>query len=135
MIKIYPQADTREKILETATECFCNKGIHISVDEIVAKTGFTKMTLYKHFPSKDHLILEVLERMETKWWQSFETLLKQRNSSPLKQLLAIFDMIPQHFCQQNDLGIPCNNANVQIADSLYPINLVTANFRKHLYNY
>lgn len=52
----------RERILETAAELFYERGFHaVGVDLIIQRAGVAKTTLYRHFPSKDHLIVAWLE--------------------------------------------------------------------------
>lgn len=60
--------DTRERILRTAYELFTQEGFTaVGVDRIVAEAGVAKTSLYRHFHSKDDLIVAVLERHEELW--------------------------------------------------------------------
>lgn len=60
----------RERILETAERLFYRDGFHaVGVDTVVAEAGVAKMSLYRHFPSKDHLIAAYLERSNEKFWE------------------------------------------------------------------
>ncbi|NJN36217.1 MAG: helix-turn-helix transcriptional regulator [Nitrospiraceae bacterium] len=53
----------REKILETAAALFYAHGFRaIGVDTIVEQSGVAKMSLYRHFPSKDDLIAAYLAK-------------------------------------------------------------------------
>ena len=55
--------ETRERILEAALECFARDGYDASgVAEICRRAGVTKGGFYYHFPSKQALFLELLER-------------------------------------------------------------------------
>ncbi|MGL4609586.1 MAG: TetR/AcrR family transcriptional regulator, partial [Trueperaceae bacterium] len=57
------KSTAREQILETATRLFYQQGFRaVGIDTIIAESGVAKMTLYKHFPSKDDLIVAYLER-------------------------------------------------------------------------
>ena len=48
----------RDQLLDTALALFCRDGFHgTGVDRILAESGVAKATLYKHFRSKDELIL------------------------------------------------------------------------------
>ncbi len=53
----------RERIIEAAAELFYSRGIRaVSAEKIIARVGITKVTFYRHFPSKDDLIVAYLER-------------------------------------------------------------------------
>src|SRR4051794_313016 len=55
----------RERILETADRLFYNEGIHaVGIQRVVAEAAVTRVTLYRHFPSKDDLISAYLSRRE-----------------------------------------------------------------------
>ena len=58
----YLETNTREKVLETATDLFAEKGYAAtSVREIVAKVGVSKPVLYYYFQSKEGLFYAILE--------------------------------------------------------------------------
>ena len=60
--------EARERILETAYELFSPQGIRaVGIDSIVEASGVAGMTLYRHFASKDALVLAFLERREERW--------------------------------------------------------------------
>jgi AcrR family transcriptional regulator len=92
-------SDVRERILDTAYELFSRRGIRgVGVDEVISRAGVAKATLYRHFPSKDQLVLAFLERREERWtlgWVEAEA--RRRSSTPEQQLLAIFDLFDEWF--------------------------------------
>lgn len=82
----------REQILETATRLFYQHGFRaVGIDTIIAESGVAKMTLYKHFPSKDELIVAYLRRSNEAWWGWFEGVTKPLEGKPRKQLETVFE--------------------------------------------
>jgi AcrR family transcriptional regulator len=91
--------DARERILDTAYELFSRRAIHdVGVDEVIQHAGVAKATLYRHFPSKDDLVIAFLEAREERWtlaWVEAEA--RRRGSTPEEQLLAIFQLFDEWF--------------------------------------
>ena len=59
------QSEARQRLLETADRLFYAGGVRsVGIDTIIAEAGVAKMTLYTHFPSKDDLIVAVLQYRE-----------------------------------------------------------------------
>ena len=89
----------RERILDTAYALFARRGIRdVGVDEIIERAGVAKATLYRHFPSKDALVLAFLERREQLWTRDFvEAGARDRGETPEETLLAIFDIFDGWF--------------------------------------
>jgi AcrR family transcriptional regulator len=54
-------ARNRSRLIETAACAFREEGLGVSVNAIAAQAGVNVATLYRHFPTKDHLIIAVLE--------------------------------------------------------------------------
>lgn len=97
-------ATARERILATAYELFTVRGVNdVGVDEVVEKAGVAKTTLYRHFPSKEDLVLGFLAERERLWTDEIiERRPQQRASAPADQLLAIFDEFAEWFSSRND---------------------------------
>jgi AcrR family transcriptional regulator len=81
----------RERILETAQRLFYRDGYRaVGVDTIVADSGVAKMTLYRHFPSKDDLIAAYLERTNEQLLAWMEGLITA-HEDPRLALEAVFE--------------------------------------------
>jgi len=102
----------RERILNTAYDLFARRGIRdVGVDEIIERAGVAKATLYRHFPSKDALVLAFLERREQLWTRGFvEAGARDRGHTPEERLLAIFDVFDDWF--RSDEFEACSFINV-----------------------
>src|SRR5829696_4308781 len=85
--------DARQRILDSAYELFSRRGIRaVGIDEILARAKVAKATLYRHFASKDDLVLAFLDQREHLWTREWvEKEARSRGKTPEEQLLAIFD--------------------------------------------
>lgn len=99
--RLEPKA--RDRILETAYELFSRRGIRgVGVDEVIDRAGVAKATLYRHFTSKDALVLAFLELREQRWTRDFvEAEAERRASDPEERLLAIFDVFDEWFRRED----------------------------------
>ncbi|MET8685601.1 helix-turn-helix domain-containing protein [Streptomyces sp. NPDC004732] len=93
------QLAPRERILRTAYELFSQRGIRaVGIDEVIARSGVAKATLYRHFPSKDRLVLAFLARREREWTLGRVVAgVRRRGRTPEGRLLAIFDVFDEWF--------------------------------------
>jgi AcrR family transcriptional regulator len=109
-----PELEARERIMETAYDLFSRRGVRdVGIDEVIERAGVAKATLYRHFPSKDDLVLAFLERREQRWTRGLlEAEAKRRGSTPEEQLLAIFDAFDDWF--RRDDFEACSFINVML---------------------
>lgn len=85
----------RERILATAGRLFYAQGYHaVGIDTIIAEAGVAKMTLYRHFPSKDALITAYLEQMHTQLMVTLDAA-AATETEPAAQLRAICARVMQ----------------------------------------
>ena len=105
---------TRDRILDAAYDLFSQHGIRgVGIDAIVARSGVARMTLYRHFSSKQQLALAYLERREERWtkeWLQQEVM--RRSDDPAERLLAIFDVFDEWFRRPDFEG--CAFINVML---------------------
>jgi AcrR family transcriptional regulator len=70
------EQSARERILQTAHDLFYGEGIRATgIDRIIEKAKVTKVTFYRHFPSKNSLIAAYLERRHQSWMAWFSAAL------------------------------------------------------------
>src|SRR5689334_25448456 len=89
----------RERILDAAYELFSREGIQaVGVDAVISRSGVARQTLYRHFASKEDLVLAFLERREELWTRGWlEAQVVARASDPAARLLSIFDVFDEWF--------------------------------------
>ena len=93
------RGEARERVLEAAYALFTRRAVRdVGVDELVARAGVAKATLYRYFPSKEDVVEAVLARREERWTAGFvEREARRRGSTPEQRLLAIFDVFGEWF--------------------------------------
>jgi AcrR family transcriptional regulator len=98
-----PDSPVRERILVTAYDLFARRGVRgVGVNELVDRAGITKATLYRHFPSKDDLVVAFLELREQRWTRGWvEAEARRRGTTADEQLLAIFDLFDEWFHRED----------------------------------
>jgi AcrR family transcriptional regulator len=75
------QLPARDRILRTAHALFYREGIRATgIDRVIAEAGVTKVTFYRHFPSKNELILAFLAQRHAQWIAWFAEALKRHGS-------------------------------------------------------
>ena len=99
MVKPVGRQDARQRILDAAYALFARQGTRsVGIDTIIERSGVAKMTLYRHFKSKQDLVLAFLERREALWTEDW--LIREvtiRALEPRDRLLAIFDVYHDWF--------------------------------------
>lgn len=86
----------RDELIDTALRLFYANGFHATgIDKILAEAGIAKMTLYKHFRSKDELILAALRRRDEQFREWFRSFVAKASPNPREQLLAVFDALDE----------------------------------------
>jgi len=116
-------ASARERIDQTAYELFSRHGIRaVGVDTISARSGVAKMTLYRHYPSKDDLALAFLRRREELWTRSWlQQEVERRAQAPGERLLAIFDVFDKWFRRSDFEGCSFAKVLLEHSDQGHPV--------------
>jgi AcrR family transcriptional regulator len=122
-----------DRILSTAGELFYREGARaIGVDEIVARAGATKPSLYRAFGSKDQLIARYLEDQAEQFWAYFDAAVAPHPDDPKAQLLAFFDVLTQRTTQKGYRGCGLSNAVVEYPESHHPGRQVAVDHKADL---
>jgi AcrR family transcriptional regulator len=108
------RATARERIDQAAYDLFSQHGIRaVGIDQMVAESGVAKATLYRHYPTKNHLALAFLRRREELWTRAWLQLEVERRGGPAgARLLAIFDAFDVWFHRPSFEG--CTFVNVML---------------------
>jgi AcrR family transcriptional regulator len=129
-----PRSGARQRILDNAYELFSRRGIRaVGVDEVISRAGVAKATLYRHFPSKDDLVLAFLEERERRWTRQFvEAGARERGANAEESLLAIFDVFDDWFQQEDYEGCSFINVLLETGDRDHPFGNASARYLAHI---
>ncbi len=110
----------RDRLLDTAGNLFYKYGFQaVGIDRILAESGVAKMTLYRHFASKDELIAAYLERADQQFWAWAESAMAAA-ATPEARLLALFDALARHSTSPECLGCPFQGAALAFPELEHP---------------
>src|SRR5262249_32810077 len=114
-------SEARQRILETADRLFYQEGVRaVGVDRIIADAGVAKMSLYKHFASKDDLILAVLIYREQDVLGFFRSAMERHGKKARGLLRAFFAALKDFFESPGFRACPFQNAAIELADPTPP---------------
>lgn len=113
-----PAPSASERLLDAAARLFYTRGVpNVGINEIIARAGVARMTLYHHFPSKDALVKAVLERRQAErddWLAQAHDMA----SEPLGRMLAVFDLFVEWAQSPDFRGSPLVSATFELGGQL-----------------
>lgn len=116
-----PSATPRERILAAASDLFYREGLHaISVDTIAAAANTNKMTLYRHFRSKDDLIAAYLRKLAEEGLLIWKDIEARHPNDPKGHLLEWIECTGPATVLPFNRGCAFINALAELPDSTHP---------------
>lgn len=111
-------SQARERILLTADRLFYNEGIHaVGIQRIVAESGVTRVTLYRHFPSKDDLISAYLDRRAEYDHRQVDGIIDAHADDPREALSELATALTRDDFAAVRRGCPFINASAEFTGS------------------
>jgi AcrR family transcriptional regulator len=111
----------RDRVFEVAADLFYRKGIRaVGVETIVKQAGVAKISLYRHFPSKDDLIVAYLENRNAVFWRYWDEAFNQYEDDPRAQLNAVMTYLAQRTTQPGYRGCPFINYSAEFPEPSHP---------------
>ena len=120
----------RERILAAASDLFYRHRIRaVGVEAIAEAAETNKMTLYRHFSSKDELVAGYLRRLAEKATLAWDRLEADHPGHPSAQLRAWLKDMAAHVASGDERGCPLANAAVELPDKDHPARRVIEEFK------
>jgi AcrR family transcriptional regulator len=128
-------SEPRERLLSTAAEIFYTSGIRTTgVERIIGAAGVTKATFYRHFPSKEDLVLAYLRGEDATIREHLQTVSLQ-SSDPLELLRVVGAGIAQGLCRPGFRGCAFINAAAEYPDQASPVRQLVQEHRAWFLQY
>ena len=128
--KAEPALDVRDRILDTASSLFYERGVRaVGVDLVVLEAAVAKTSLYRYFPTKDDLIVAFLEREDLEFWALWDSVAEQHRDDPAAELDAHMRWIGERLARANYRGCPQINVAAEFAEHDHPARQVS---RRHM---
>ncbi|MBN2607085.1 MAG: TetR/AcrR family transcriptional regulator [Thiotrichales bacterium] len=124
-------SDAKTRILLTAHDLFYQNGIRATgVDRLIKESGVTKVTFYRHYPSKNDLILAFLHYRHDKWMAWFSQALEQKNN----QIERLTDVLSEWFSDSDYRGCAFINSVGEIGSELPEVSKISLKHKEDMTN-
>jgi AcrR family transcriptional regulator len=126
------QPPPRERILQAARELFYRDGINaVSVDAVAAAAGTNKMTLYRHFSSKDELVAAYLSQLADEGDGLCRAASDAHPGDAAAQLRYLLKRVSQFADEGSGRGCALANAAVELAERKHPARRIVETHKRH----
>jgi AcrR family transcriptional regulator len=127
-----PPKTGRERLVATAIDLFYRNGFGaVGIDRVISTAGVTKTTFYKHFEGKDDLMVAAVQRRDE--WESqawSRAVHKLAGDDPVKQILAMIDVMDLWFNEPDFLGCMFINAAAEFPNPHDPVHQAAAAYKR-----
>lgn len=126
------EKSTRQRLIDAAVQRFYRDGFrNVGIDQIYSDVGISKTAFYKHFESKDDLMLAVVED-QTRWLRESmqEVILRRGGPTTVGQLRALFDLVEQITEKENFHGCIFVNVTMEFPLPHEPVHIAARNAKQ-----
>ena len=129
-------ASPRERILAAASDRFTRQGVGATgVDALIESAGVAKATFYRHFPSKDDLIVAWLRDPRTRWIERIRAEVEEAGTPPSEVIPAFFGAVADWLEGDGARGCPYLDTAIGMADLAQPARTVVREYLAEVEGY
>ena len=123
----------RDELVRKALETFYRNGFHATgMDMLAAESGVSKTSIYKHFRTKEDLILAALRLRDENFRNWLFRRMEELGDTPQERLVAIFDALEEWFSERDFLGCMFIKASAEYQDRDHAIHAQSAEHKRLL---
>lgn len=131
--EVLPASPVGTRILAAAAHLFYAEGIRaVSADRVIAAAGVSKVTFYRHFGTKDDLVVAYLTAVAASERAAVDQARAAHPGDPIAVLREYADALGDQSCRPGFRGCPFINAAAEYADPEHPVRAVVAEHRRWL---
>ncbi|MEV6063542.1 TetR/AcrR family transcriptional regulator [Nocardia asteroides] len=125
----------KQRLLTTAEELFYAEGVRaVGVDRLLQESGVGRASFYRHFASKDDLVVAVLEDRDRRWLDWLRTSVESVDD-PAARPLAVFTALAERFSRNDFRGCAFINTMIEVADPTSPAHQVADCHKRRVITY
>ncbi|HEX9446538.1 MAG TPA: TetR/AcrR family transcriptional regulator, partial [Dongiaceae bacterium] len=129
----HPTGSIADRLMRAARELFYHHGIRpVSVDQIIARAGIAKPSLYRLYPSKERLAIAYLEDDIRAFWRGFDAAAALHPHDPRAQILAVLAALTRKAANPGYRGCALTNAAIEYPGADQAIRLVATAHKQAL---
>jgi AcrR family transcriptional regulator len=130
------RASARDRLVAAASQRFHETGIQSTgVDSIIEAAGVAKATFYRHFPSKEDLVVAWLRDPSTRWIDRLRVQVEASRPEPVEAIPLFFEAVAEWLESEDYRGCPYLNTAVEIPDPTHPARLVVREYLQDVEDY
>lgn len=124
-----PESSARRRILDAASSLFYTLGVRsVSADRVISESAVSKVTFYRHFPSKDDLVLAYVEEIASAERSQYTAARSRLDDAELWSWYVA--SVAEAGCLPGFRGCPFINAAAEYADPSHPVRAAVARHRE-----
>jgi AcrR family transcriptional regulator len=129
-------ASKRDELVQNALQTFYRGGFHaVGMDALAKETGVSKTAIYKHFRTKEDLILATLRLRDEQFRNRLVRRAEALADNPRNRLLAVFDALADWFREPDYQSCMFIKASSEFQDRGHPIHAAAAEHKRLLLVY
>ncbi len=123
----------RERILLTAHDLFYRDGIRATgIDKVIAESAVSKVTFYRHFPSKNDLVLAFLAYRHQRWIAWFSDALQRHGAKPGAGLQSLVATLEEWFNNPVFRGCAFINITAELGDAVPGVLMICRSHKQDM---